>query len=196
MSFYVLHLLKCSFLTSILLQLQLSLKICQNKYKLHVWNFKNPVFFFLISNLLHTQKLTPVPVRVEVEEEREHAPVEHALVPLLLLFRPLLVEDFECEVLVGGTGVEAEDAELGGVRLLDEKLGGGGLVDEVGIEDAELVALDDLGRRVVVVVVGLVVLVPVPSGLDPVEVAGFARFVLAGPLLGLREGRGAKRSDE
>ena len=34
------------------------------------------------------------------------------------------------------------------------------LIDEVGVEDVELVPLHDLGRRVVVVVVRLVVLVP------------------------------------
>lgn len=55
------------------------------------------------------------------------------------------------------------------------------LVDEVGVEYGELVSLDDLGRRVVEVVVGLVVLVPVPARLHAVQIARLARPILVLP---------------
>ena len=55
------------------------------------------------------------------------------------------------------------------------------LVDEVGVEDVELVPLDHLGGRVIVVVVRLVVLVPLVARVNAVEVLGFARPVLVMP---------------
>lgn len=61
-----------------------------------------------------------------------------------------------------------------------------GLVNEVGVEDVELVALDDLGRRVVVIVVRLVVLVPLVPRVHAVEVFGLARPVLLIPPVHLR----------
>lgn len=59
-------------------------------------------------------------------------------------------------------------------------------VDEIRVEDVELVALDDLGRRVVMVIVRLVVLVPLVACVDPVEVLGLARPVLVMPPIHLR----------
>ena len=91
--------------------------------------------------------------------------------PLVAVF-PLLVHDLEGDVLVGRPGGDAEDDEfpVGSRRHLE----GGrlALVDQVRVEDVELVALDDLGRGVVEVVVGLVVLVPLEAGVHSVEVAG------------------------
>lgn len=47
--------------------------------------------------------------------------------------------------------------------------------------------LDDLGRRVVVVIVRLVVLVPLIAGVHPVEVLGLARPVLVVPPVHLQD---------
>jgi len=122
----------------------------------------------------------------KVEEESEDPTIKGALVTTLLLLRPLLVEDLEGNILVGCPSVEAEDAEFRAVGGLDEELGSLGLVDEVGVENAELVTLNNLGGRIVVVVVRLVVLVPVPSRLDPVEVARLPGLVLVRPSIGGR----------
>ena len=51
------------------------------------------------------------------------------------------------------------------------------LVDQIGVEDVELVALHNLGRRVVEVVVGLVVFVPFESSVNAIEVARLSRPV-------------------
>lgn len=56
------------------------------------------------------------------------------------------------------------------------------LIDEVGVENVELVALDNFWWRVVMIIVRLVVLVPLVPHLHPVEVPRLARSVLAGPL--------------
>jgi hypothetical protein len=107
---------------------------------------------------------------------------------------PLLVDDAECNILIGRAGDETDEAGvvLAGrskglatsAAVLTFNLVRGGLcfVDEVGIEYVEFVALDDLGRRVVVVIVGLVVLVPLVAHLHTVEVSGLPRLVRAGPL--------------
>ncbi|KFP78838.1 Putative uncharacterized protein encoded by CACTIN-AS1, partial [Acanthisitta chloris] len=92
----------------------------------------------------------------------------------------------EGDVLVGRPGVEAQDGEVLVVLTgLQEVLGRRALVDEVGVEDVELVALHDLRGRVVEVVVGLVVLVPLEARVHAVEETRLARAVLVGPQVGL-----------
>src|SRR5690242_876392 len=107
---------------------------------------------------------------------------------------PLLVDDTESDILIGRPGDETDQACVifaGGskglatpaaVLPLDLVRGRFCLVDEVGVEYVELVALDDLGRGVIVVVVGLVVLVPFVAHLHTVEVARLSRLVGASPL--------------
>lgn len=71
------------------------------------------------------------------------------------------------------------------VLTFDAICWGLGLVDQVGIEDVELVTLYNLGWRVVMVVMGLVVFVPFVTHLDTVEVSRFPGSMLSSPL-GLR----------
>uniref|UniRef100_A0A8C3HVR3 Uncharacterized protein n=1 Tax=Chrysemys picta bellii TaxID=8478 RepID=A0A8C3HVR3_CHRPI len=123
-----------------------------------------------------------VPVPLEVEPELEDAVGELAAEAVAVRILPLPVDDLEGDVLVGRASVEAQDGEVLVVLTgLQEVLGRGALVDQVGVEDVELVALDDLGRRVVEVVVRLVVLVPLEARVDAVEEAGLAGPVLVSP---------------
>lgn len=62
-----------------------------------------------------------------------------------------------------------------------EVLWRGALVDQIRVKDVELVTLDDLGRGVVEVVMGLVVFVPLESRVDPVEEARFPGTVFVRP---------------
>uniref|UniRef100_A0ABI8ASY4 Uncharacterized protein n=1 Tax=Felis catus TaxID=9685 RepID=A0ABI8ASY4_FELCA len=128
----------------------------------------------------------PVAVALEVEPELEDAVGELAAEAVAVGVLPLAVDDLEGDVLVGRPRVEAQRGEVLVVGAgLQEVLGRGALVDEVGVEDVELVALHDLGRRVVEVVVRLVVLVPLEARVHAVEEAGLARPVLVGPQVGL-----------
>lgn len=62
-----------------------------------------------------------------------------------------------------------------------------GFVNQVGIENVEFVALDYLGRWIIVVVMSLVIFVPLISHLNSVEVARFTWSIFAFPLrFGLR----------
>ena len=63
---------------------------------------------------------------------------------------PLAVDDPERDVFVRRAGAEVQQHGLVVARLLDDLVRRRlGLVDEVRVEDVELVALHDLGRRVV-----------------------------------------------
>ena len=55
------------------------------------------------------------------------------------------------------------------------------LVNKVGIEDVELVSLYNLWRRVVMIIVGLVVLVPLIPGMNTVEIFRLSWSVLVMP---------------
>lgn len=113
-----------------------------------------------------------IPVQLEIEVQLQDAAIELTPEAVLLLVVPLLVHDLEGHVLVRRACVEADDEEVSRVCGLQVVRRRDGLVDEVRVEDVELVALHALGRRVVVVVVRLIVLVPVVAGLDTVEVPG------------------------
>ena len=118
---------------------------------------------------------------LKVEVEMQDAALVDALETALVRVLPLAVDDFEGQVDVRRAGLEADDAKVARFRGLEHVLGRDALVDEVGVKEVELVALDRLGRRVVFVVVRLVVLVPVVPGLDAVEEARLPRLVLGRP---------------
>lgn len=117
----------------------------------------------------------------ELEVQIQRPAVEHALKAMALGHLPLLVDDLERDVFVGGSSTESDHKGVWGVRSLQEVLRGLGLVQQVGVEDVELVALDGLRRRIVDVVVGLVVLVPVVPCLHCVEEARLAGLVAVFP---------------
>ena len=111
-------------------------------------------------------------MRVEIEEKSQDTPLEGTLKPLLSLPRPLFIDNFESNVLVGGSSMEPDDCKFLRIRRLEEELGGLCHINQVWVEHVELVPLHNFWGWVVVIVVGLVVLVPVVPCFDPVEVAG------------------------
>ncbi|CAN0879895.1 hypothetical protein LINGRAHAP2_LOCUS13353 [Linum grandiflorum] len=104
------------------------------------------------------------------------------LEPLLVRELPLLIHNPESDILVRRPGVEPDDARLVATSVsIDSVRRSLGLVDQIRVEDVELVTLNGLGRWVVVVVVGLVVLVPLVTGVDSVEVLRLPWSVLVVP---------------
>ena len=67
--------------------------------------------------------------------------------------------------------MEAKDTEFVRISFFQEILRCLGRIDKIRIKDVEFVALDGLGRRIVVVVMSLVVLVPIIPSLDTVKVS-------------------------
>ncbi|CAN0879886.1 hypothetical protein LINGRAHAP2_LOCUS13349 [Linum grandiflorum] len=117
----------------------------------------------------------------------QYPALESALESLLVRVLPLLVHNPESDILVRRSSVEPDDARLITTSISINRIRRSlGLVHQVGVEDVELVSLNDLRRRVVVVVVGLVVLVPLVTGVDSVEVLWFPRSVLVVPPVNCR----------
>ena len=108
---------------------------------------------------------------LEVEVELEDTPVERTLESMPLGHFPLSIDDCERDILVRGASMEADRESVIGAVRLEVELWRLRLVCQVRVEDVELVALDDLGRRVLRVVVHLVVLVPFVALLDTVKEA-------------------------
>mmetsp|Transcript_25565 Transcript_25565/g.100948 ORF Transcript_25565/g.100948 Transcript_25565/m.100948 type:complete len:222 (+) Transcript_25565:157-822(+) len=94
---------------------------------------------------------------------------------------PFTIDDLERNVLIGRPGNEAEDAYIRVVSLLDLETWCFRFVDQVRVENVKLVALNSFRRRVVVIVMRLVVLVPFVARVDPVEVFRLPRLVLIVP---------------
>jgi len=125
-----------------------------------------------------------------VEPQLEDPVGELAAEAVAMGVLPLAVDDLEGDVLVRRARVETQDPKVLVVGTgLQEILRRGPLVDQVRVEDVELVALHDLGRRVVEVVMGLVVLVPLEARVHAVEEARLAGAVLVGPQVHLARER-------
>lgn len=137
--------------------------------------------------MLVTLKLVPrisspvaIPLEVEPQLEDPVGKLTTEAVPVRVL--PLSVDNLKSNVLVRRAGVEPQNPKVFILRTgLEEVLWGGALVNQVRVENVKLVALDDLGRRVVEVIMGLVVLVPLETRVHPVEEARFPGTVLVGP---------------
>ena len=85
---------------------------------------------------------SPVSVSLEVEPELEDVVVELAAEAPLVPVLPLPVDDLEGDVLVGRPGRHPQDAVLALLHRQQLEHGGRTLVDQVGVEDVELVALE------------------------------------------------------
>lgn len=59
-------------------------------------------------------------------------------------------------------------------------------VNKVRVEDVEFVSLYNLRRWIVMIIVGLIILVPLISSVDTVEILGFPGSVLVMPPVSLR----------
>ena len=89
---------------------------------------------------------SPVSVSLEVEPELEDVVVELAAEAPLVPVLPLPVDDLEGDVLVGRPGRHPQDAVLALLHRQQLEHGGRTLVDQVGVEDVELVALKHITK--------------------------------------------------
>lgn len=61
------------------------------------------------------------------------------------------------------------------------------LINQIRVKYVELIALDNLGRRIVVIVMSLVVLVPLISGMNPIEIFWLSWTVFIMPPINLEQ---------
>ncbi|KAG8126838.1 hypothetical protein E2320_022001 [Naja naja] len=126
-----------------------------------------------------TLQRAPVTVALEVEPELEDAVGKLAAEAMPVRVFPLSVDNLESDVFVGRSSMEAQGGEVLVVGQASRKYSG------VRVEDIKLVTLHNLGRRVVEIVVGLVVLVPLKPGVHSVEETRLAGTVFVSPQVGL-----------
>ena len=130
--------------------------------------------------------LTSVELALEVEVQLEHTAVKNRLVSSLMRELPFAVDNPERNVLVWRARLELDQHRVLGARLLDNLVRRRlGLVDKIRVKQVELVTLDDLRWRVVVIVMCLVVLVPFITGMHTVEESGLSGSVLVLPHVSL-----------
>ncbi len=122
--------------------------------------------------------LPPIGPPLQVEVQRVHAAVEHASIAKPGVLLPFSIDDLERDIFVRRACVEADDNEVLVVGLFQVELRGLGAVDQVWIENRELVANDLLGRRVFLVVMSRIVLVPRISRAHDIDELGLPGAIL------------------
>ena len=116
-------------------------------------------------------RLSPVSVSFKMEPQLEDVVVKLASEAPLVAILPLLVDNLEGNILVWRTSHNLQYAEVPRVTSWNQlELGCGTFFNQIRVEYVELVTLDNLGRGIVHVVMGLVVLVPLETSVDPIEV--------------------------
>lgn len=117
-----------------------------------------------------------------MEPQLENPVGELATEAMSVRVLPLPVYNLKGNVLVWRASMEPQNPKVFIFRTgFEEVLWSGTLVNQVRVENVELVSLDDLGWRVVEVVMGLVVLVPFEACVDSVEEAWFPGAVFVSP---------------
>ena len=106
---------------------------------------------------------------LEVEVQLQDASIKAALESMPLRHLPLLVDDGEGDVLIRHPSTEANRQSVSRSILLQVELGCARLIGQIRVENVELVALHDLRRWVLGVVMRLIVLVPFIALLDAIE---------------------------
>ena len=91
---------------------------------------------------------------------------------------PFAVDNAKRHILVWRPGSESYYDRIGVPGIFLDVVGGAlGFVQEIRVEYVELVPLHDFWRKVVVVEMGLIVLVPFISSVNPINVLGLAGTV-------------------
>mmetsp|Transcript_2255 Transcript_2255/g.8043 ORF Transcript_2255/g.8043 Transcript_2255/m.8043 type:complete len:245 (+) Transcript_2255:651-1385(+) len=109
---------------------------------------------------------------------------KRTLEPAFVRVLPLFVYDAKRDVFVRRTAGYFQYARVvvyGGYIALALIRRRFGRIDQIRVEDVKLIPLDGFRRRVIVVVMRGVVLVPLVPGVHSVEVSRFPRFVLVVP---------------
>uniref|UniRef100_A0A7C8YLB4 Uncharacterized protein n=1 Tax=Opuntia streptacantha TaxID=393608 RepID=A0A7C8YLB4_OPUST len=95
---------------------------------------------------------------------------------------PLLVHNPECNILIRWPRVKPNNASLSTISIfLNEVRRSLGFVNKIRIENIELIALNNLGRRIIMVIMCLVVLVPLITGVNSIEILRLSRAILVMP---------------
>lgn len=101
-----------------------------------------------------------------------------------------MIDDCQKEtynVFIWGSSMEPYNASFRAITILLNCIGGGfRLVNKVWIEDVKLVTLHDLWRWIIMIIVSLVVLVPLISSVNTVEIFRLPRPVLVMPPVNLQ----------
>jgi hypothetical protein len=107
---------------------------------------------------------------------------------------PFLIDNAKGDIFIRGSSHESDQTSvlfaslckglpsLPTILTLNAVRGSLGLINEVGVEDVELVTLHNLRGRVVMVIMGLIVLVPLVAHLNTVKVPWLSGTVLTSPL--------------
>ena len=114
---------------------------------------------------------------LEVEVQLQDAPVERASKTVAFWHLPFPVYDCKRNVFVGGSSVEPDGESVWCRVRLQVKLWRSCLVRQVRVENVEFVSLDDLGRRILWVIVSLVIFVPLKALLHTIEKPWFSLHI-------------------
>ena len=114
---------------------------------------------------------------LEVEVQLQDAPVERASKAVAFWHLPFPVYDCKRDVFVRGSGVEPYSESIWCCVRLQVKLWRRCLIRQVRVENVEFISLDDLGGRVLWVIVSLVIFVPLKALLHTIEKPWFSLHI-------------------
>ena len=118
--------------------------------------------------------LSSIPMCLEVEVEGQNTSFKWALKAALSGLIPLSINDLKCDVFVRGTSAEAKNAKVVRLCRLKDVFRRFCRVDKVGIEDIEFIPLHSLWWRIIMIIVSLIVLIPIITSFNTIEVTRLA----------------------
>lgn len=133
------------------------------------------------------QKIYFLP-HLEMHVQLQYSAIKTAFESFLVGVFPFSIDNPERNVFVRWTADEPDQHSFGGTRFFLYAISRCPvLVNEVRIKYIEFVSLNNLGRRIVGIIMCLVVFVPFITRMNAVEVTGFSRAVLVLPKICLNQ---------
>jgi hypothetical protein len=149
-------------------------------------HLKPPHRYAVLLTCQTMETLPTIPMAFEIEIHMQDASLKCALKPFLVRVFPFLVHYAEGNVFIRRTSMEADQACFSTTTIsLDGICWCLCLIHKIWVEDIEFVALHNLWRWIVMVIMSLIVLVPLISCVDSVEILRLPWPVLIMPPINL-----------
>lgn len=131
--------------------------------------------------------LTAVSVSLEMKPQLKDVVMKLTSESAFVRIFPFPVDNLERDVLIRRARVKSQNSKVLIIGTRCQKVFRRSIfINKIWIEDVELIALHNLGRRIVHVVVCLIVLVPLEASVHAIEVTRLTWSILVGPEIDLR----------
>lgn len=120
---------------------------------------------------------------LEAKMQLQHTSIEYTSESMSLRHLPFSIKNFESQIFIWWSSMKSNYNSVTWITILQIKLGSLSLVQNVRIKDIELIALNNLWRWIINIIVSLIVFIPFITSNYSIEKSGFSRLKSILPII-------------